>query len=206
MLPGISGLILAGGRATRFGEDKSAVRLQGVTLLDRAAALLQSLTDDLIIAARTAGGRHGRARIVNDALADRGPMAGLLAGLRAARHERVLVIPVDMPLLTPPFLRHLILAGAGAEITVPRWRAGVEPLVGIYATTCIPALDTLVRGGITAVHAFVTSSALAVRYVDEPEIRAHGDPDRLFLNINTPDDLTAAEALLRAPPAPDAPP
>jgi molybdopterin-guanine dinucleotide biosynthesis protein A len=214
---GVSGLVLAGGRSARLGTDKRVVRLGGITLLDRATDLLAHVADDLMVAARSLVEDRGLAgersdvrarspearrdiRIISDVLPDRGPMAGILAGLQQARRERVLVVPVDMPMLTPEFLRFLVEADPDAAVTVPLWRAGLEPLVAVYHAVCAPAMAALLARGTGAVHAYVTSTALRVRRVEEPDIRRHGDPARLFLNINTPEDLTRAEALLRGSP------
>lgn len=192
----ISGIILAGGRSRRLGADKREVRVGGAALLDRAVALCAPLVDDLVITARESGQPRGGVPVIADEIPDRGPMAGLLTGLRHCRHPRALVIPVDMPLLTVEFLRFLIQAGTGAAITVPRWRRGIEPLVGVYTRACSAPLAERVAGGATAVHAFIQSAALTVRVVDAPEIEAFGPPERLFFNINTPEDVAAAEAML----------
>jgi molybdopterin-guanine dinucleotide biosynthesis protein A len=133
-------------------------------------------------------------------------MAGILAGLQHARHLRLLVVPVDMPLLTGSLLRFLVLRDRDAAITVPRWRAGMEPLVAVYHRECAGELADRVKCGTTALHAFIASTTLAVRFVEEPEILACGEPARLFLNVNTPEDLTRAERLLGAPPPPPAQP
>lgn len=204
-MAGVSGLVVAGGHSARLGMDKRTARLGDISLLDRAVDLLAAVSDDVLVAARDSTGVPAGVRVVPDALPDRGPMAGILAGLRLARWERLLVIPVDMPLLTPVFLRFLVDADPDAAITVPRWQGGLEPLVAVYHAACTPALAELVDRGTTAVHAFINSAGLRVHHVDEPEIRAHGDPARLFLNINTPEDLTNAETLLAGPRPPGAP-
>ena len=201
----VSGLVVAGGASGRFGADKRSVRVAGITLLDRALGLLAAVSDDVMVGARDPAGVPDGVRVVPDPMPDRGPMAGILAGLRHARRARLVVIPVDMPMLTPSFLRFLTDADPDAAVTVPRWRAGLEPLVAVYHTSCATTLAELVARGTTAIHAFVTSTGLRVRRVDEPEILPHGDPARLFLNINTPEDLTLAERLLAGPRPPDVP-
>ena len=201
----VSGLVVAGGHSARLGTDKRAARLGDVTLLDRALGLLAAVSDDLMVAAGDPAGVPDGVRVVPDPMPHRGPMAGILAGLRLARQARLLVIPVDMPMLTPSFLRFLVDVDPGAAVTVPRWQAGLEPLVAVYHKVCAAALTELVEHGTTAIHAFITSTGLRVRHVDEPELRAHGDPARLFLNINTPEDLTRAEAVLGDHRPPDAP-
>ena len=201
----VSGLVVAGGTSTRLGTDKRVVRLAGITLLDRAVDILTAMSDDVMVAARDAVRVPDGVRVVPDPLPDRGPMAGILAGLRHARRARLLVIPVDMPMLTPSFLRFLVDVDPDAAVTVPRWQPGLEPLVAVYHKVCAAALTELVEHGTTAIHAFINSTGLQVHRVDEPELRAHGDPAQLFLNINTPEDLTLAETLLAGPRPSDAP-
>ena len=201
----VSGLVVAGGHSARLGTDKRTVRLGDITLLDRALSLLTAVSDDVMVSARDAAGVPGGVRVAPDSRPDRGPMAGILAGLRLARRARLLVIPVDMPMLTPSLLRFLVDLDPDAAVTVPRWRAGLEPLTAVYDRTCAPFLEGLVERGTTAVHQFITSTALRVRLVDEPEIYPHGDPARLFLNINTQDDLRRAETLLAGPQPPIVP-
>jgi molybdenum cofactor guanylyltransferase len=212
-LPGLSALVVAGGASSRLGTDKRTVQLGSTTLLERAAALLAAVSDDVMIAiAGPSGGDPERRgadtiveagiRAVRDPVPDRGPMAGILAGLQQARSPRLLVIPVDMPLLTASFLRFLGGRDPDAAVTVPRWRAGLEPLVAVYHRHCLGEMADRVDRGDTALHSFISSTALAVRLVGETEIEVYGEPERLFLNINTPDDLIRAERLLRAPPPP----
>jgi len=97
-------------------------------------------------------------------------------------------------------------ADPGAAVTVPAWQGGLEPLVAVYHISCAAALADLMTAGATAVHAFINTTGLRVSRVEEPEIRRHADPARLFLNINTPGDLTLAEGLLAGPPPLGAPP
>lgn len=193
----VSGVILAGGRGTRLGTDKRHIHLLGVSLLHRAVALCAPITGDLVVVAREEGASLDRGRVVGDEVADRGPIAGLLTGLRHARHATALVIPIDMPFLTAGFLQCLVEVSGGSDITVPRWSRGIEPLVGVYTRSCLDILTELVRGGTTAVHAFIQSTPLAVRYVEAAEIQAFGPPERLFFNVNTWADVAAAEAMLR---------
>jgi molybdopterin-guanine dinucleotide biosynthesis protein A len=217
----VSGLVLAGGHSARFGTDKRTVPLGGITLLDRAVNLLVGISGDLIIAVQRSdetrgapgggevledlpGVRHG-IRVIHDAMPDRGPMAGILAGLHQARQPRLLVIPVDMPMLTAAFLRFLVEVDPEAAVTVPSWQAGLEPLVAVYHAACAAAMAGFLARSAAAVHAFINATTLRVRRVEEQEIRRHADPSRLFLNINTPEDLTRAEALLRGSRPGDAP-
>ncbi len=191
-----SGILLAGGRGVRFRGDKSMARLAGIPLLVWGAALLGAVADDVVIVTRDEQETRGRWRYVRDELADHGPMAGVLTGLRHIRHDRAVVLPIDMPLLTVGFLIFLRDAGLQADITVPRWTR-VEPLVGVYARGCIDGLAAALAGGEDSLGRFFRETTLSVRYIAETDIRRFGHPERIFFNINHPEDLEEAEALLR---------
>lgn len=192
----VSGILLAGGRGVRFRGDKRIARVGGVPLLAWAAALLGSVADDVVVVTRDEAGVRGRWHYVRDEIPERGPMGGVLTGLRIVGHERALVLPVDMPLLTVDFLTYLRDAGAESDITVPRWER-LEPLVGVYSTKCLAPLEASLQRGEDSLGDFTRSTALTVRYVGEEEVRRFGDPRRLFFNINVPEDVETAEALLR---------
>ncbi len=191
-----SGILLAGGRGVRFRGDKSMARLAGIPLLVWGAALLGAVADDVVIVTRDEQETRGRWRYVRDDLADHGPMAGVLTGLRHIRHDRAVVLPIDMPLLTVGFLIFLRDAGLEADITVPQWTR-VEPLVGVYARGCVDLLAAALARGEDSLGRFFRDTALSVRYIAEGDIRRFGAPERIFFNINHPEDLEEAEALLR---------
>ncbi len=192
----VSGILLAGGRGVRFRGDKRIARVGGVPLLAWAAAILGSVADDVVVVTRDEAGARGRWHYVRDEFPDRGPMGGVLTGLRIVRNERALALPVDMPLLTVDFLSYLRDAGVESDITVPQWER-LEPLVGVYPKACIALLEASLQRGEDSLGDFVRSTALTVRYVGEEEIRRFGDPRRMFFNINVPEDVETAEALLR---------
>ena len=193
----VSGILLAGGRGVRFRGDKRTARVGGVPLLAWTAALQGSVADDVVVVTRDEAGARGRWHYVRDEIPERGPMGGVLTGLRIVRHERALVLPVDMPLLTVDFLTYLRDAGGESDITVPRWER-LEPLVGVYPRKCLEPLEASLQRGEDSLGDFVRSTALTVRYISEEEVRRFGDPRRIFFNINVPEDVETAEAMLRA--------
>jgi len=154
----LTGILLVGGASARFGSPKALAEYEGVTLADRAWRLLAEACDE-----RLAVGRGG--------LADpgTGPVAAIAAGLRTARHELAVVIPVDMPLLTAGALR--MLAGACRDAAV----AQAGPLPCAVARRALPAFETGER---------------RLRTVLDGLDTAHLELDeRLLANVNTPADL-----------------
>ncbi|PXW77243.1 molybdenum cofactor guanylyltransferase [Alteromonas sp. I10] len=111
------GLVLAGGQSRRMGQDKALMRYQGRTLIDNASLLLQSASCDKVLISRNAPG------FLNDKIEDVGPLSGVHAVLDALSQSdnhngnpcELLVLPVDMPQMTPELLRILVSRGREAE-------------------------------------------------------------------------------------------
>nr|WP_275446461.1 molybdenum cofactor guanylyltransferase [Alteromonas sp. MmMcT2-5] len=111
------GLVLAGGQSRRMGQDKALMRYQGRTLIDNASLLLQSASCDKVLISRNAPG------FLNDRIEDAGPLSGVHAVLDALSQSdshngnpcELLVLPVDMPQMTPELLRILVSRGREAE-------------------------------------------------------------------------------------------
>src|SRR5262245_33737265 len=129
-----SAAILAGGRARRFGgRDKSALVVDGRSILERQLAELTAISDDVFLAgARADTAVPPGIRVVFDREPDCGPLGGLDGALAAARDEILLVLACDMPFVTRPFLAHLLAAARGVDAVVPRTEHGYHPLCAVY--------------------------------------------------------------------------
>ncbi|HXR27659.1 MAG TPA: NTP transferase domain-containing protein, partial [Candidatus Baltobacteraceae bacterium] len=112
------GLVLAGGRASRFGADKLAIELAGRPILHHALMAVAGVTERVLLAI-AAGARPpalpdlGEAiQVIHDRSTDLGPLAGLAAALDALAPDgadrRLLVVPGDAPSLRAPLLRGLL--------------------------------------------------------------------------------------------------
>jgi len=100
-----AGIVLAGGKSLRMGEDKALLRWQGRPLIERQLRLLQSLKlDEAFIAGTHPGYPH-----IPDTKPFSGPLSALAHMMRRfAIDTRVVVVPVDMPLLEAPHLQRLL--------------------------------------------------------------------------------------------------
>ena len=116
-----SGVVLAGGRSSRFGRDKLAERLEGSPILHHALRAVGAVCDEIIVVAAAEGpapelpnGFRRRTRVVRDPEPFPGPLSALATGLEAATNQLVLVTGGDMPCLVPEVLE-LLLRTASAE-------------------------------------------------------------------------------------------
>ena len=187
----ITGLVLAGGRGQRLGGvDKGLQPWHGRALVDHAIERLAPQVADVMISAnRNAADYASRgARVLADAHDDfPGPLAGMLAGLRAATTPWVAVVPCDAPRLPTDLVERLArgLAGRdGAVVQRDLGAAGVrlEPVCCLLSTSLADDLAHCLAGGGRKVEAWLGRHAAPVRF-DRP------DDAGAFANINTPDDL-----------------
>ena len=128
------GVILAGGRSRRFGQDKAVALLEGQRLIDRVIAVLRPQVDDVIVAGRM---MSGATCVADRPVPDLGPLGGLNAGLWHARtmgFEWVVSAPCDAPFLPNDLVTRLF------EPRVPRF-AATSPVIGCWPVSLADALD-----------------------------------------------------------------
>ena len=188
------GVILAGGASRRFGSDKSAAFLRGVSLSERVIDRARPQVDALAI---SGGAAHARdLPFIPDRIPGAGPLMAVYACLSWAAergYPLVATFPCDAPFFPPDLvqrLRHALGAADGAmarrdgqgHYAFALWRVGATAILG-------PAIERGIRS-------FRDLEAIATcAYADFPVDGEgpHGDP---FFNINWPDDLVAAEEWL----------
>lgn len=189
----LSGVILAGGNSSRMGRDKAFLPFpapDGPPLLAHQAALLRSLgIDDLLVSGRSGVDYSSvmpDARIVLDTVSDAGPIAGITAALRVARHPWLVVVAIDIPFLTTDYLRKLIALSEGSIGTVPHGTRGFEPLVALYPKTLVPILESSIQQGRFSLQRLLVK--LAEDNIIKPVKIDHPEAS-IFINCNSPADL-----------------
>jgi molybdopterin-guanine dinucleotide biosynthesis protein A len=187
----ITGIVLAGGRSSRMGQDKASLPFGDETMLARAVRLVGSVTDSVIVvAAPDAVLPPLPARVVHDPVSHLGPLAGIATGLAASETELNLVVACDMPLIKPAVLRRLIELREESDICVAVADGHASPLCAVYrgqvATAARQLLDEGERRLMTLLDRVQTKRVDAVVFRDI-------DPDlETFVSCNTPDELQTA--------------
>jgi molybdopterin-guanine dinucleotide biosynthesis protein A len=175
----LTGVLLVGGASRRFGSAKALARLADETLAERAWRILGDACDDRIAVGKTADGLPLPFPVLDDGVDVRAPLAGVVAGLRVARGDVAVFLPVDAPLVTPALLREL--AAACAEAAVPQ----TGPLPGAYARSALPVLERRLAQRDLALRDAVAELAAVVVTADPA----------LLVNVNTPQDLLAIQTV-----------
>lgn len=192
----LTGVILAGGLSTRYGGlPKGLERIHGVRIIDRVRAALEPAVDDLLLIANDDGAADWLpgVRCASDVLRQVGSVAGIHAALVHAGAP-VLVVAWDMPFVPTGLLRALRDAGQDADVAVPESdsRRGLEPLCAYYGPACVPAIERRIAADDRRVIGFYDD--VRVARLPVAEVTRFGDPARLFMNVNTPEERILAEA------------
>jgi molybdenum cofactor guanylyltransferase len=175
--------ILAGGDARRFGgRDKSALVVDGRTILERQIAELSSITDDLRVIRRE-----------DDLVPGCGPLGGLHAALTTARGDAVFLVACDMPYVTAALATYLLTRSDDADIVVPRTDRGYHPLCAVYRRPCLPVVVRRLAERRLAMLDLLHE--MRVCEVTGGDLGRFGHCDRLLANVNTPAEYAGLEAL-----------
>jgi len=194
------GAVLAGGAARRYGGlPKGLSELGGRRILDRVVEALHAATGEPpLLVANAPDGPTWRPdlRTIPDARPGCGSIGGIYTAVVSGPGP-ALCVAWDMPFVGSDLLRELVEGAAGYDAFLPQsdGRRGVEPLCAVYGPACGPAIERqLARGDLMAIgfHAAVKVGTLPLE-----RVRRFGDPDVLFFNVNTPEDLVRAEAMWR---------
>jgi molybdopterin-guanine dinucleotide biosynthesis protein A len=189
---GISGLILAGGKATRMeGANKALVPFLGRAMISHVIERLSPQVDEILINANqdVTSYQTFHLPVLADAIGDfPGPLAGLHAGLKASQHEWVLCVPCDSPLLPHHLAERLMQAVTkeNADIAIAKTVVQNHPVFCLCKKSLAADLANYLHQGGRKVREWQQTHRC---------IEVHFDDDNTFSNINTLEDLTKLEAL-----------
>jgi molybdopterin-guanine dinucleotide biosynthesis protein A len=168
----LTGVLLVGGDSTRFGSPKATAHLEGRTLAEIGWENL-GFCDERLAVGKAADLLDLPFPLVDDGTGVRAPIAGVVAGLRAAANDVCIFLPVDVPRIRREDL--ISLAGACLDAAVPQ----TGPLPGAYRRSALPVLERRLAAG-----------ELALRgALDELDLQVVRLPFESLGNVNTPDDL-----------------
>ena len=187
----VTGVLLAGGRASRMGgRDKAFAAVGGEAIAVRTLRIFRTLFPQVIVATnRPERYRAFGVETVDDVFAGCGPLAGIHAAMRRASNPHVFVAACDMPGLDADVIRFLLARIGAADAIVPRWDRDIEPLHAVYAVRLLPLVEESLRAGRHALREFLPR--VKVDYVAEDDLRRIRGTERSMLNVNTPEELAA---------------
>lgn len=176
----IGGIVIAGGKSTRMGEDKALMEYEGKRLIDNAISIIEPLCSAIIVSSNKIidGIEYLQ---VKDTFSDIGPIGGLHATLSKSIADNNIIIPCDVPDITSDFYLKMLSEIHDADAVIPRHANNeIEPLIGVYSKRCLLEIENQIAKGdfkmVNLLH------RLSVYYFD-----VKGEAN--FRNINSPSDF-----------------
>lgn len=184
--PKITGIVLAGGKSSRMGSDKSNMVLNGKTFIEYSIEALKPLCEKVVISSNNNIYDYTECEVWHDELPDGSPMIGIYSCLKRSSNEYNIILSCDMPLINTLLLDYLVSNSKDCDITVPiHGNNLIEPLCGIYKKSCIDVLRGFIDKGNYRLNECIRSTSHRLVKVDQTT----AFPETLFSNINTPDDF-----------------
>ena len=205
-----SGVILAGGRSSRMGRPKMALRLEGASLLARTTRSLMACCDEVLVIAAPPGSPDGvedalhelgslpQLKVLRDPEPYKGPLPAIVQGLSEARGALSFVTAGDSALLAPALVAGMLAALENEppiHALIPRVDGHPQPLTAAYRSQPMRELffEALARGENSPRRVL---QGAPLRELSASELRSWDPELRSFLNINNREDLERARSTL----------
>ena len=195
-------IILAGGRSSRFGTDKSLLDFAGKPLITQAVHRLQGLGDEYIVSIGKNQIEDNYRRIlptntsiVQDKVDFQGPLAGFITALEKCKSNTCFLTACDMPTIEPKVVEFLFQKIDNSSGAVPKWRDGrIEPLHAVYDSNTATRAARQVAGEKIPSMISMIDRMLGAKFVSiEDEVSPLNPMLNTFRNLNTPRDLRELE-------------
>ena len=183
----VTGIVLAGGRSSRIGEDKSFLSVCGRPLIEAVIETVSSLFENLIIITnQPALYKKYSAQIEADTIKDCGPLAGIYTGLCASKTQYNFVCACDMPFLNKKLIQYILKSAKNYDMVLPYYHERYQPLCALYAKSCLRSIGAKLQKGSLKITNLLKH--VRVKTISESEVRAFDPTGLSFVNINTLED------------------
>ncbi len=140
-LKSVTAFILAGGKSSRMGEDKGLMIFEGKPLVLHLIDKLKPVFHEVqIITNNEAYSKFGLT-IRKDIIKDKGPLAGIYAGLNCSETPWNFFVACDMPFISTKVIDHLFKKLNDFDLVVPIYKQYPEPLCAFYNVSCLPVIE-----------------------------------------------------------------
>ena len=210
----VTGVILAGGRSRRMGQNKALIQLGDDSLIEHVIRRMHLVVDELLLITNSpAEYAYLGLPMHGDIIPDTGALGGIYTGLTYASYDAVLCVGCDNPFLVPDLLTYLVSVLGEYDAVMPYTysrnkdigvtnpshstdRITLQTLCAAYAKRCLPIIELMLQESELRVHALAERA-----YVQRisPEVWQTFDSEGMsFFNINTPEDFERADSYMRS--------
>ena len=189
----VTGIILAGGKSSRYGKNKAMAEIDGTPLIERVIKVMQPLFQHLIIITNTPDEySYLKLPMKEDIIKGLGPLGGIFTALMSITDEAGFFVACDMPSLNRGLIHYMVEIKENYDAVVPRIHGNMEALHALYSKRCLPDIRRLIDSRQYQIFRFFPE--ISVRYVDANEIQRFDPEFSSFFNINEPKELCTITA------------
>ncbi len=190
----ISCFLLAGGKSKRFGHNKALIQIGGKRLIDIIIKKLSEVFPEVCLITTPQNSYQDiQIKKYFDIIPDKGSLGGIYTGLVESKTSHSFFFACDMPFINVELIEYMKKVKLDYDLLIPRTEKGLQPLHAVYSKVCIPHIERMISENNFKIINFYDK--INIEYIPE-EICNKFDPEgRIFLNINTPDDLKIAEKI-----------
>ena len=198
MINGITGCILAGGKSSRYGADKSLLKIGAETIIERLIRQISGLFPETVVVTNN-DRDYGFLGIpvYTDIYKNIGPLGGIHSALVHSVNEKVFILSCDIPFMTADFIKYVIAFNSVRPVILPSTNGIIQPLCGIYSKSCIPFIQTMIGVDNKETGSgepkqwryspLVVIEEMKAELIDVVRLYPAYD-EKLFCNINHPED------------------
>jgi molybdopterin-guanine dinucleotide biosynthesis protein A len=187
-------IVLAGGKSSRMGQNKSFVLLGGMPLIEAVLGKIRSMFSlpPLLVTNSPELYSYLGLTMIGDVIQGKGPLGGIHTGLTHSQITYNFIFACDMPFIQANFVQYMMESFQGEDVLMPCYN-GVQPLHAIYAKGCLPFIEEALQQDKRKIIDFLPQ--VRTRYLDTAEILKIPAAEQSFININNPQELERARSL-----------
>jgi len=188
-----TGIILAGGKSTRFGEDKCLLKIGENYIISNLIKLLKLYCDEILISTNKKLNLKGEYTIVTDIIKDIGPLGGIYSCIKQAKNEKSIIVSCDSPFINNEILKIITAEDTNYDITVFKSKDKIQPISpGIYSKNILIKAELNIKDKNYKLLEIIKKSNSRILDIEEFYIN---NPEKVFININTKEELTKAKII-----------
>jgi molybdopterin-guanine dinucleotide biosynthesis protein A len=188
MYSDITGVILAGGKSSRMGVNKSFLKLGSQTIIERIVDLMKSIFSEVIIITNNPDEyKFLNLPLYEDIYKWKGPLAGIHSALTHSQTDIIFVLSCDVPLMSKEMIEHIIEYKTDKSIVFCEAAGYHQPLVGIYSKKILCEIEEFISDNEISDKSFHQFLKIADAEIIHPE-KLSFYKDEIFFNVNRPED------------------
>ena len=181
-----TGIILAGGKSSRMGEDKGLVLLNGKPMIQYVIEALKEVVSEISIISNNESYHKFGTPVYSDIIKEKGPVGGIYTGLYHSTTELNFCISCDVPMISSDFIFWLLNRSGNAFVTLPMYKDKVHQMIGVYSKQVLSNFQESVEK--EHLKLSQVNNDMGCEIIDIEKEYANFD-ELIFSNINTKNEL-----------------